>query len=51
MALAASGKADVAFAGKKIGAQAAIAQKIGAIGKRTQTIQLLRDSLYRACEA
>jgi hypothetical protein len=51
LALAASGKADVAFAGKEIGAQAAIAQKIGAIGKRTQTIQLLRDSLYRACEA
>ena len=51
MALVASGGADVAFGGKKAGARGAMAESVAALGRRTQTIQLLRDGLYRACEA
>jgi hypothetical protein len=51
MALAASGGANVAVAEKEVGGRAALAESAGALGPRTQTIQLLRDGLYRACEA
>jgi hypothetical protein len=51
MALVASGGADVAFGEKKVGARGAMAESVAALGRRTQTIQLLRDGLYRACEA
>jgi len=51
MALVASGGADLTVGQKKLGAQASMAENVGALGRRTQTIQLLRDVLYRACEA
>ena len=50
-ALAASGGANVALAGKEIGGSGGMAEHAGALAMRTQTIQLLRDGLYRACEA
>jgi hypothetical protein len=52
MAIAASGELEAAMADKgsaKIAAS--LAEAIGELGDRTPTIQLLRDALYRACEA
>lgn len=52
MALAASGTLSGIFgAGKEVQGQAAFSQAVGELGERTPVIQLLRDSLYRSCEA
>lgn len=45
-----SGAIDVASKGSAQAA-ASMAEAVQSIGRRTQTIQLLRDGLYRACEA
>jgi hypothetical protein len=51
-ALAASGKLDVATPqGTSVGAALSLAEAAGSIGLRTQSIQLLRDHMYRVCEA
>lgn len=50
-ALAASLSGGAGAGGQNIGAAASMAQSAAALGPRTQTIQLLRDGLYRACEA
>jgi hypothetical protein len=42
--------ANVAGKGE-INASASLAEAIKTVGRRTQTVQLLRDGLYRACEA
>jgi hypothetical protein len=47
MALAASG----ALEGKGIKASGAFSEAVGELGERTPVIQLLRDSLFRSCEA
>jgi hypothetical protein len=51
MALVAAGGADLTMGKKEIGAYGSMAESVGALGRRTQTVQLLRDVLYRACEA
>jgi hypothetical protein len=52
VSIAASGGLDADIAGRgKAGARAALTESAMAMGRRTQTIQLLRDGLYRACEA
>jgi hypothetical protein len=52
MALAASGTLSGIFgSGEEIQGQAAFSQAIGELGERTPVVQLLRDSLYRSCEA
>jgi hypothetical protein len=51
-AIAASGALEAQVAGQGGGAaSASLNEAVAAIGLRTQTIQLLRDGLYRACEA
>jgi hypothetical protein len=51
-ALAASGALEAQVAGQGGGAaSASLNEAVASIGLRTQTIQLLRDGLYRACEA
>ena len=50
-ALAAAASADVAVGEKKVGVSSSLAEAARALGPRTQTIQLLRDGLYRSCEA
>lgn len=50
-ALAASTSGGADFGGKKLEFASSIAQSAAELGPRTQTIQLLRDGLYRACEA
>jgi hypothetical protein len=51
-AIAASGALEAQVAGQGGGAASAgLNEAVAAIGLRTQTIQLLRDGLYRACEA
>jgi hypothetical protein len=42
---------DVPFRGGSIGFEGKLAEAVAQMGTRTQTIQLLRDGLYRACEA
>lgn len=50
--IAASGALEAAVATQGSGKIAAsLAEAIGELGERTPTIQLLRDGLYRACEA
>lgn len=49
--LAASGGVNVVTQGPQIGGQANLSQAATGLGSRTQVIQLLRDGLYRACEA
>jgi hypothetical protein len=49
--LAASLSGEAGAGGQNIGAAVSMAQSAAALGPRTQTIQLLRDGLYRACEA
>jgi hypothetical protein len=51
MALAASAGANVSIGGKEAGGYGTMAEAAGALGMRTQTIQLMRDTLYRSCEA
>lgn len=52
MALAASGTLSGIFgSGEEVQGQAAFSQAVGELGERTPVIQLLRDSLYRSCEA
>ena len=51
MALAASAGANVSIGGKEAGGYGSMAEAAGALGIRTQTIQLMRDTLYRSCEA
>jgi hypothetical protein len=51
MALVASGGADLTIGKKEFGGRGSMAESVGALGRRTQTIQLLRDVLYRSCEA
>lgn len=52
MALAASGSLSGIFgSGEEVQGQAAFSQAVGELGERTPVIQLLRDSLYRSCEA
>jgi hypothetical protein len=51
-AIAASGALEAQVAGQGGGAaSASLNEAVASIGLRTQTIQLLRDGLYRACEA
>jgi hypothetical protein len=51
-AMAASGALEAQVAGQGGGAaSASLNEAVASIGLRTQTIQLLRDGLYRACEA
>jgi hypothetical protein len=51
-AIAASGALEAQIAGQGGGAaSASLNEAVASIGLRTQTIQLLRDGLYRACEA
>lgn len=50
-ALAFSGALEGDFEGQGIKASGAISQTLGELGERTPVIQMLRDSLYRACEA
>lgn len=50
-AIAASAQGDVDMGGQKGDVAMSIAQSASSFGQRTQTIQLLRDGLYRACEA
>lgn len=42
---------DVPFRGGSVGFEGKLAEAVSQMGTRTQTIQLLRDGLYRACEA
>jgi hypothetical protein len=49
-ALAASFGLDLTVTGKALGVAAATQDATASIGLRTQTIQLLRDSMYRLCE-
>jgi hypothetical protein len=51
MALAASAGANVSIGEKEAGGYGTMAEAAGALGLRTQTIQLMRDTLYRSCEA
>lgn len=52
MGIAASGALEASILDKGSAKVAAsMAEAIGELGKRTPTIQLLRDALYRACEA
>jgi hypothetical protein len=52
MGIAASGALEAAVGTQGSGKIAAsLAEAIGELGDRTPTIQLLRDALYRACEA
>jgi hypothetical protein len=51
-AIAASGALEAQVAGQGGGAaSASLHEAVASMGLRTQTIQLLRDGLYRACEA
>jgi len=51
-ALSASNKLDVATPqGTSVGDAFSIAEAAGSIGLRTQSIQLMRDHMYRLCEA
>jgi len=51
-ALAASNKLDVSTPqGTSVGDAFSIAEAAGSIGLRTQSIQLMRDHMYRLCEA
>lgn len=50
-AIAAAVSGELGRGETKAGFSTAMAQSVGRIGPRTQTIQLLRDGLYRACEA
>lgn len=50
-ALAAAASTDVGIGEKKVGVSGSLAEAAQALGPRTQTIQLLRDGLFRACEA
>lgn len=51
-ALAASNKLDLATPqGTSIGEALSISEAAGSIGLRTQSIQLMRDHMYRLCEA
>ena len=50
--IAASASGGLSIAGKgSADAAASLAEAVQSIGRRTQTVQLLRDGLYRACEA
>lgn len=50
--IAASASAGLGLAGKgNLDVAGSLAEAVQTVGKRTQTIQLLRDGLYRACEA
>lgn len=50
--IAASGALEAVIASKGSGKLAgSLAEAVGELGERTPTIQLLRDGLYRACEA
>lgn len=51
MALAASGALEGTFGTEGINASGAFSQAVGELGQRTPVIQLLRDSLFRSCEA
>jgi hypothetical protein len=52
VALAESGALKADVAGQGGGAiSASMAESVASLGRRTATIQLLRDGLYRACEA
>ncbi|MCU0870334.1 MAG: hypothetical protein MUF30_12200, partial [Burkholderiales bacterium] len=52
VSIAASGGLGVDVAGKgRVDGRGAISENALLTGRRTQTIQLLRDGLYRACEA
>lgn len=52
VSLAASGGLDLDVAGKgKVGSRGSLTESALLMARRTQTIQLLRDGLYRACEA
>jgi hypothetical protein len=52
VSIAASGGFDLDVAGKgKAGTRGALTESAMLMARRTQTIQLLRDGLYRACEA
>jgi len=51
VALAASASLSVGDGTKKIGAGGSLSEAVANISQRTQTIQLLRDGLFRACEA
>lgn len=51
MALAASGALEGTFGTKGIQASGAFSEAVGELGERTPVIQLLRDSLFRSCEA
>lgn len=48
---AAAGSLKAGVGEKSLGVTGALAETAANIGLRTQTIQLLRDGLYRACEA
>jgi hypothetical protein len=50
--IAASASGGLSIAGKgSADAAASLAEAVQTVGRRTQTVQLLRDGLYRACEA
>jgi hypothetical protein len=49
-ALSASGGVDVAVLNKALGAAFSTQEGAASIGLRTQTIQILRDAMYRLCE-
>ena len=51
MALAASGALEGTFGTQGIQASGALSEAVGQLGERTPVIQLLRDSLFRSCEA
>jgi hypothetical protein len=50
-ALAYSGTLKGGYGQASLEASAAMSQTLGELGERTPVIQMLRDSLYRACEA
>lgn len=50
-ALAFSGALEGAFEGGTAGASGSFGQALGELGERTPVVQILRDDLYRACEA
>jgi hypothetical protein len=50
-ALAASGTLKGTFGTEGVEASGAFAQAVGELGERTPVVQLLRDSLFRSCEA
>ncbi len=50
-ALAMSGALKAPIFGKEVEVSGAMNQSISELGERTPVIQMLRDSLYRACEA